>query len=189
MSVRKITWPAFFICLGIILPMALHMFSLGRNFLPMHIPVLIGSLLLGAGSGIFIGAITPLLSCLLTGMPPLMPPIVFMMMFELALYGIISAVLYKKLKLNIYISLIAAIIAGRIFYGAFAYLLFPLIGLQKVPFFYPVTLGLIEALPGIILQLIIVPPIVKILEKHIKINVGTDPPSADVCPVVNNRSK
>jgi len=168
MSVRKITWSAFYICLGIILPMAFHVFGLGRNFLPMHIPVLIGSLLLGAGSGLFIGAITPLLSCLLTGMPPLMPPIAFMMMFELALYGIIAAVLYRKLKINIYVSLIAAIIAGRIFYGAFAYLLFPLIGLQKVPFFYPATLGLMEGLPGIILQLIIIPPIVRILERYMR---------------------
>lgn len=168
MSVRKITWSAFFICLGIILPMAFHIFGLGKNFLPMHIPVLIGSLLLGAGSGAFIGAITPLLSCLLTGMPPLMPPVAFMMMFELALYAIIAAVLYKKLKINIYISLTAAIIAGRIFYGALAYLLFPLMGLQKVPFFYPVTLGLMEGLPGIILQLIIVPLIVKILERYMR---------------------
>lgn len=169
MSVRKLVWCAFFICIGIILPMAFHMLNLGKNFLPMHITVFIGALLLGVWSGFFIGILTPALSSLLTGMPPVMPPIVFLMMFELALYGIISALLYKKLKLNIYFSLISAIVAGRIIYGISAYLLLPLIGLQKVPLFYPVTLGVLEALPGIILQIIIIPPMVKILEKNIKL--------------------
>lgn len=166
MAARKIIWGAFFICIGIILPMFFHVAGFGKNFLPMHIPVLMSGLFLGVFSGLLVGFITPLLSSFLTGMPALMPPIAFMMAFELALYAAVSAVLYKKFKLNIYLSLVLAILLGRFFYGALAYLLFPLAGLQETPFFYPVTIGLVAALPGIILQIIVVPPSVKILEKY-----------------------
>ncbi|MFH1454129.1 MAG: ECF transporter S component [Armatimonadota bacterium] len=170
MSVRKITWSAFFICAGIVLPLIFHMFGLGRALLPMHIPVFIAGLFMGPLSGFFVGFLTPALSSALTGMPPLMPPVALMMMVELPIYAVISALLYRRFKVNIYISLISAMVTGRVIYGACAYLLFPLVGLKEIPIFYPITAGVVFSLPGIILQILIVPPVVKLLEKHVKFN-------------------
>ncbi|MGV8125356.1 MAG: ECF transporter S component [Candidatus Xenobiia bacterium LiM19] len=71
----RIAQSALFITIGMILPILFHAFGLGREFLPMHLPVIIGGVLLGCRMGLIIGLLTPLMSSLFTGMPPMMPPV------------------------------------------------------------------------------------------------------------------
>ena len=104
MKTKNIVLSGLFVAFGLILPMIFHQFSMGGPaFLPMHIPVLIGTMLLGPSSGFLIGMVTPVLSSVLTGMPPTFPmlPIMF---FELAVYGLIAGYLYKTLKQNVVLS-------------------------------------------------------------------------------------
>jgi hypothetical protein len=168
MTLRKTILGGFFIGLGIVLPMAFHLVNLGRVFLPMHIPVLMSGFFCGPIIGLIVGFITPLLSGLLTGMPPFMPPTAQGMMVELAAYGFLTGFFHHRLKLNNIVSLLGAMFLGRVVYGLFGALVFPLFGLKGISPIYPITAGLITGLPGIALQLIIIPTTLYFVERGLK---------------------
>jgi predicted membrane protein len=168
MSSKKITLSAMFIALGIVLPfITMNIPTLGNMLLPMHIPVLLGGFILGPIYGMFIGFVTPLLRCLMFG-APIFYPNAIVMSFELLTYGLISGVFYhiifnRRSKLiNIYISLILAMIFGRIIYGI-VYLIISFISLNEFTFNIFIMEAFINAIPGIIIQLILIPIIIKLL--------------------------
>ncbi len=164
---RKLTWGALFIALGILLPMLFHTTGIGGAvFLPMHIPVLLCGFFTGPGIGLLVGGVTPLLSSLLTGMPPMMPPVAQRMVFELAAFGFMTGFLFNRLHLGVYPSLIGAMLVGRLVYGLVGYLLLPLVGLEGIPILYPLTHGLVTGLPGIALQLVLIPAVVYLLSRY-----------------------
>ncbi|HHY44206.1 MAG TPA: ECF transporter S component [Firmicutes bacterium] len=157
---RRLAQIALFVATGIVLPMAFHAVGMGRAFLPMHIPVLLAGIYGGWKSGLVVGAVTPILSGVLTGMPPLVPPTAFAMMVELPVYGVLVALFYKQMRIHPALSLGLAALVGRMVYGLIGYAMFPLVGLPKVSPLYPVTTGLLASLPGVVLQVILVPLIV-----------------------------
>ena len=73
-DLRAISRAAVVTALGLVLPPIFHALHLGHVFLPMYLPILGGAFLLPVRWAVAVGAATPLLSCLATGMPPLMPP-------------------------------------------------------------------------------------------------------------------
>ena len=157
-----------FIALGIVLPfITMNIPTLGNMLLPMHIPVLLGGFILGPIYGMFIGFVTPLLRSLMFG-APIFYPNAIVMSFELLTYGLISGVFYhiifnRRSKLiNIYISLILAMIFGRIIYGI-VYLIISFISLNEFTFNIFIMEAFINAIPGIIIQLILIPIIIKLL--------------------------
>lgn len=140
--------------------------QIGSMLCPMHIPVIICGFVCGAPWGLIIGFAAPLLRSLTLGMPSLFPKAVAMA-FELASYGLISGILYRvfpKNKCYIYCSLIIAMITGRLIWGAVQ---FACIGFDATKFgFTAFWAGAVtNALPGIILQIIIIPVTVILLEK------------------------
>jgi len=153
---KNITFTAMFIAIGVLLPMAFHAFALGGPiFLPMHIPVILAGLLLGPFFGVAVGMFAPLLSSLITGMP-VMYPMLPIMIVELSLYGALSGLLYKNLKLPIYISLPIAMIIGRIGYGLMWWVLLQINVHAAAGVFAAIQTGI----PGIAIQLIIIPLII-----------------------------
>ncbi len=108
---KNLVLTAFCIALCIVLPMAFHAIGAGATFLPMHIPVLLCGLLCGWPFGAACGLIGPLLSSLLTGMPPAFPTLPAMML-ELCAYGVLTGLFYRKLRGNLYLSLIGAMLGG-----------------------------------------------------------------------------
>jgi len=164
MATRKLTGCSLFVALGILLPMLFHLFGLGKIFLPMHIPVFLAGLLLGSREGLLVGTLTPLLSSLLTGMPPMVPPIAQLMIFELGTYGYVSGKTREK-GMNIYISMVLAMTAGRIVAGIVGWGLLPLFGLPRFPLFFPFTTSLVAGLPGVIMQILVLPPLTFALER------------------------
>ncbi len=167
-SIRDLILGGLFVALGIVLPIAFHSIGAGPVFLPMHIPVLLAGFITGPAVGGFVGAVTPILSSLLTGMPPLMPPKAQMMVAELAVYGLLSGFAYRIKKFHVVLSLIIAMFGGRVVYGVLAAYVLPLFGFDPVPVFYPITVGLVTSLPGIVIQLVLVPSIVWLIEKQFK---------------------
>jgi len=157
---------AMCIAVGVVLPIALHSVpNAGSIFLPMHIPVLLCGLLCGPFYGLACGILAPLLSFLLTGMPPMafLPS----MLCELAVYGIMAGILYKVVKtknreLNIYIALIGAMLCGRLVGGILNALIF---SVGKYSMHIWLTSSFVTALPGIIIQIIAIPLIVFAVEK------------------------
>ncbi|MBQ3420218.1 MAG: ECF transporter S component, partial [Romboutsia sp.] len=129
-------------------------------FSPMHLPVMIGGFILGPSYGAMIGFITPVLSSVLTGMPPLMP-IMPLMALELLGYGFMSGLLFKKTK-KIYMSLIISKGFGRLCSMVGAFILSATFAPQISPIPYVVS-GIVNGFPGIAIQLIVIPILVKFM--------------------------
>ena len=163
MRTNKLILTSLFIACGLLLPLAFHSFGMGgRTFLPMHLPVFMGGMLLGWMPGFIIGALTPVLSSLLTGMPPLIPSLP-MMFVELALFGLVSGYLYHDKRKNIYFALITAMIVGRLG-AAFVLMLFSdILGIKLHPLTY-VAATFMTGLAGVIFQIVFIPILVKRLE-------------------------
>lgn len=164
---KKMVLTAFFIALGFILPFFTGQVpSIGNKLLPMHIPILLCGFVCGWRYGLIAGFITPITRSLIYGMPPMFP-IAASMAFELATYGLIAGFLYHKLaktKTNLFISLISAMIGGRIVWGIVSYLIY---GMKNIPYGLEIFIGgaFLNAIPGIIIQLIIIPIVITALEK------------------------
>lgn len=158
-NIRNYIFCGLCIALCVVLPMAFHMIpNAGSVVLPMHIPVLICGLVCGWHFGLLCGLTGPLLSSLLTGMPPM--AILPSMMAELAVYGVVTALMMKlihtkKIYADLYISLVAAMLAGRIVAGVVKAV--TLAG--GLSFGAWVTAHFVTALPGILIQLAFIPSI------------------------------
>ncbi len=165
---RKLVIAGLMIALGMILPFATaHGFGMtGKVILPMHIPVLLCGFFCGPLFGALCGLILPILNSLLTGMPVLYP-MAPLMTCELVTYGFISGLLYKvsgysKKLMVIEGALISAMLIGRILYGIAAWILL---------FFdadageFSVISSVVVGLPGIFIQLILIPAIVSSVQK------------------------
>lgn len=154
------------VALAIVLPMAFHMIpDAGKVFLPMHIPVLLCGLLCGPVYGLGCGILAPLLSHLFTGMPPtaMLPS----MLCELAAYGMLSGILIRVIRtkwnlLNLYTALIGAMICGRIINGVLNALIF---NAGKYSMEMWLTASFLQAIPGIVIQLALIPLLVLALQK------------------------
>lgn len=164
-STNELVLSGLFIAIGLLLPTIFHAFGMGSTFLPMHIPVLIAGFTVSMPFAILIGALTPILSAVLTGMPPLFPVLPFMV-FELAAYGGVTSLFYRKFKLNVYISLIAGMILGRIVSGMAVWVLATFFA-AKLP--GPITFiagSITGSIPGIIIQIAFIPALIMVLGKN-----------------------
>lgn len=168
MKSKKIVLSGLFVAFGIILPMIFHTVNLaGPIFLPMHIPVLIAGFLLGPLYGGIVGIITPVLSGVMTGMPPIVP-VMPIMAFELCAYGVVSGFIFEKTD-KVYISLIGAMIGGRLFAIVGAYVVAMTIAPKVNPMMF-VFGNITQAIPGIIIQLIFIPILIKFIIKNPEIS-------------------
>lgn len=135
--------------------------QIGKALAPMHIPVLLCGLVCGWQYGLLVGLIAPLLRTFTFGVPILFPTAITMT-FEMAVYGAVSGLLVAKLPQKIhflYLSLVAAMLAGRIVWGLASFIL---LGIAGQPFSFSAFLAgaFVNALPGIICHLLLIPPIV-----------------------------
>ncbi len=165
-KIKKLILTGLCVAIGVVLPVALHSVPNGGSiFLPMHIPVILCGLICGPLFGLACGILTPLLSSLLTGMPPM--AFVPSMLCELAVYGLVAGLLIRAVKTkssiaNIYISLITAMICGRIVFGVLNALIFRA-GEYSMQIW--LTSVFVTSIPGIIVQLVLIPLLVFALEK------------------------
>lgn len=164
---RNLVLSALFLAIGIILPFFTGQIpQIGSMLCPMHIPIILCGFICGWQYGLAVGFITPLLRSVMFGMPPIMPTAVGMA-FELAVYGVVTAILYRKLpKKNVYlyVSLISAMAAGRVVWGLVSIILYGLTG-KSFSFQIFLSGAFINAIPGIILQIVLIPIIMMALKK------------------------
>lgn len=163
---KKTVLSGLLVAIGIILPMVTHLSGLpgGPVLLPMHLPVFLAGMLLGAPFGALVGLVLPALSTVLTGMPKIFPAMPLMTL-ELAVYGFVAGYLNQKRPERILWSLIGAMIAGRIAY-AVSLLIAGKILMLNVPSPAFVITAVITGLPGIAVQIAVVPTLIKIVKKH-----------------------
>ena len=164
--IRMLTASAMCLALCLVLPFLTGQIpQIGSALLPMHIPVLLCGYLCGPWWALLVGICAPLLRHLLFGMPPLLTAMA--MSAELAGYGAVCGIMYRKFPKNltgIYLSLIIAMFAGRILWGI-AMVFITGIGSNGFTWSLFVAGALTNAIPGIILQLILIPILVSTLRK------------------------
>ena len=166
LQIRKLTYAALFLALALVLPFLTGQIpQIGSALSPMHIPVLLCGFLVGWPWGLAVGFIAPLLRSVIFGMPVMVPGAVAMA-FELAVYGLVSGILYRllpKKKWSIYVTLIVAMLAGRAVWGIARLII---AGLSGNSFTWALFLAgaFTNAIPGIILHIVLIPVIVMVLE-------------------------
>ncbi len=163
---RHLVFSALCAALCVVLPLALHAIPRAGNvLLPMHIPVLLCGLACGPLWGLGCGVLGPVLSSLITGMP--VPAYLPGMMLELAAYGLAAGLLVRVIRtgrplLDLYVAMVLAMLAGRIVYGA-ANALFLRAGDYSLQIW--LTSAFVTGLPGIAVQLVLIPGVVRALQK------------------------
>jgi predicted membrane protein len=168
LDVKKMTVAAMLIAVGVVLPSFTGGIpQVGKMLLPMHLPVMIAGFALGGPWGALVGAVTPLLRSSFF-MFPVMYPNAVAMAFELAAYGLITGLLYRSWKgpkvLRIYGPLLCAMLGGRLVWGLMQTILVGLLGSGfSLAAFWAGAFA--TALPGVVLQLVIVPLVIYALEK------------------------
>ena len=170
-TTKKTCIGALLLAVGVLLPQIFHLVGgpvAGSMFLPMHIPVLLGGFLLGPAFGSAVGILTPVLSFLITGMPAAakLP----FMLFELLAYGLVAGLFAQK-KINVYLGLITSQVAGRVASAVSMFVALHLFGAEVSPW-TAATTALVTGLPGIAVQLVLIPPVVFLLRKVIRIEYG-----------------
>ena len=167
-NVKTMVLAALFLALALVLPFLTGQIpEIGSMLCPMHIPALLCGFICGWPWGLVVGLIAPVLRSILFGMPPMFP-VAVCMSFELATYGAVSGLLYSKLprkKSAVYGALLTAMVAGRIVWGTAR---FVCTGLNPSAFgFAAFWAGAVAtAIPGIVLQLILIPVLVLVLERQ-----------------------
>lgn len=166
-QIRNLTLSAMFLALAFVMPFLTGQIpQIGSMLCPMHIPVLLCGFFCGAPWGLAVGFIAPLLRSFTLGMPYMFPTAVCMA-FELATYGLVSGWLHNKLpkkKINVYVSLLCAMIIGRMVWGV---VMFMCMGFDVSAFGLQAFMAgaVLNAVPGIILQIILIPILVITLER------------------------
>lgn len=160
-AVKKSVVTAVSIALCVVLPMAFHAVpNAGSIYLPMHLPVLVCGLVCGWPFGLLCGLAGPLVSSMLTGMPP--AAFLPMMMIELSVYGLMIGLLSRFIRtgvflVDVYAALIPAMLIGRVVAGlARAFVFAP----GKITMTIWFSGYFVTALPGIVIQLVLIPAIV-----------------------------
>lgn len=176
-QIIRLALSAMLLAIGLVLPFLTGQIpEIGSMLLPLHLPALICGFVCGWGWGMAVGFILPLLRSLLFGMPPMIPT-ALCMAFELGAYGAFAGLLYQKLagcKWRVYGALIGAMIGGRLVWGAASMIVYSM--LMESPFAITAFWmgGFVNAWPGMVLQLILVPLIVTALQRSKTIPISSN---------------
>lgn len=165
--IRDLVYAAVCLALCMVLPFLTGQIpEIGGMLCPMHIPVLLAGFLCGPWWAMGVGFVAPALRYLLFSMPPLLP-VGVPMMFELLTYGLVAGLLYRlfsKKRGGVYASLIGAMLAGRVIWGIAAVIVY---GAMSKPFTWAAFFAgaVVNALPGIIVHIVLIPVLVFALRK------------------------
>ena len=168
-TVNDLTVSAMLFALGLLLPFLTGQIpEIGNLLLPMHLPVLLAGFIVGWKYGLVIGATLPIVRSLIFSMPKLYPTATAMA-FELCAYGVLTGLFYlvifkKRTLLEVYASLIIAMLGGRIVKGIVSAFLY---GTAEEPYTFAAFIGgaFLEAIPGIVLQLILIPTLLVAIKR------------------------
>mgnify|MGYP006300881111 CR=1 FL=1 len=160
---RDLALGGIFGALALLLPLAFHMLGggLGKVFLPMYYPILALGLLVSWEVGLTVGLIVPLISALVTQMPPL--PMAGLMMIELAVIGSVASACRSR-GVGIWPSALVSLILSRAVGAAAIATVLPLFGLERIITEY-ITVGIVSSLPGFVIMLTVVPGAVYAIER------------------------
>lgn len=159
---RDVAIGGLFLALSLGLPPLFHLAGLGSVFLPMLLPVATVGFVVREGVALVVGLAAPLVSTLITGMPPLVPPVAPLMSVELAVLALLPSLLYRRWRWNLMVVLVLDLLVNRGLVVGLRSLLAELFGIPGLP--YGIATAA-KGLPGIVLMLVAVPLAVRTVEK------------------------
>ncbi|MBI9010584.1 MAG: ECF transporter S component [Clostridiales bacterium] len=163
MKTKRLTYLAMFVALGVLIPQVFHMIGgplIGSILLPMHIPVLVGAMILGPRNGAIIGVTSVIIGAIL-GMPAM--PMAIFMFFELLTYGVVAGYIFGRIN-NCFVALVCAMISGRIVSLSVMLICIHIIGMKLPPIFGTIAF-FSTGIPGMIGQIVLVPVLVSVLRR------------------------
>lgn len=166
---RTVATAALVCALSVVLPQMFHFIggkALGNAFLPMHLPVILGGYLLNPAAALVCGALSPILSFFVSGMPAF-PRLIFMI-FELGTYGFFTSVFVHKCRLPVFLTLPLTWICGRAVYFVTAFFALRVLHLEiqgMATASAAVWTAITTGVPGILLQAVVVPILVATFKK------------------------
>ncbi|MBR9978942.1 MAG: hypothetical protein KFH87_12725 [Bacteroidetes bacterium] len=163
-DIRRIPMAAMFTALGVLFPQLFHLLGLGSAFLPMFLPVLAAAMLLPLRLACTVAVLTPIVSWLLTGMPPLSPPILPLLLIELLAATCLLSLLRLQLRWHVLPAVAVTMLADRVLLyliiegvSAAAGVTHPMLGPAVV----------LVGLPGVLLAVVVLPSAIMLIEhKH-----------------------
>lgn len=162
-KLRCMVISAAMVALALTLPVAFHAVGLGSKFLPMFLPLLLNGFLVPWRWALLVGAVTPWISALATGMPPLYPPVVVLLSTEGAVLAGVAAVVYRLTRPRLWPALLLAILCGRFTSFVLSWLLAGEFGLPPA---LASVANFAQGLPGIALQLAVIPLVLRALSRR-----------------------
>lgn len=162
-TTKNSTLGAMFMALGILLPIVFHAVGMGSIFLPMFWPVAMSAFYLPFAYAVAVGLLTPVLSTLLTGMPPISPPILYLMIFELGFLAGITNIAYRHTRWGIFWSLLLGLSVSR---TVLFLAVIPLASLLGLPPKLASIAIVVKGIPGVIIILLVIPLLVNRLKRE-----------------------
>jgi hypothetical protein len=161
MKARDLAFAGLFGAAALLLPAVFHMLQLGRVFMPMYIPLMALAFLVAPAVAASTALLVPVISGAVTGMPPFYPPVAFVMAVELSLMaGTIAVLMQRRPALNEWLVLVPVLLLGRaINFG----LMYAAALALNLPAGFVAGLSLISGWPGIILMIVIIPPLGRLI--------------------------
>lgn len=159
-NLRPMVISAAMAALALVLPVAFHAVGLGSKFLPMLLPLLLNGFLTPWRWAVMTGLLAPWISALATGMPPLYPPVAAILSAEGAVLGGLAAAIYARGRRSVWLALIPAVAAGRGVSFGLTWLVAVALGLPPAP---AAVAGTLQGMPGVALQLVTVPLVLRAL--------------------------
>lgn len=166
-ALLRLTFSAMFLTLGLLLPFLTGQIpEVGAALCPMHIPVLLCGYVCGAPWGLAVGVVLPLLRSAVFSMPPLLPT-ALAMAFELGAYGLAAGLCpasWVRRPVRLYVSLVTAMVIGRCVWGVASVCIYAAMG-SAFSWALFAAGALLNAIPGIVLQLILIPAVIYALTR------------------------
>lgn len=160
---RDLAYAGVFGAAAFLLPTLFHLVHLGSVFMPMYLPLMTLAFLVRPAYAAGAALLVPLLSALLTGMPPFSPPVALFMSLELAAMGALAAIARRSFpRLPVLAILLPVLLLGRGFYMGLAW------GFARfldLPARFLAGLSLVAGWPGLLLMLAVVPSVVAVIAR------------------------
>ncbi|MBN1884414.1 MAG: hypothetical protein JW876_02675 [Candidatus Krumholzibacteriota bacterium] len=169
---RELAWGGMFGAAALLLPMVFHVLHLGSVFMPMYLPLVALAFFARPSTAAATAFVVPLLSGALTGMPPFYPPVAPAMSIELA--AMAAAISWLRLRLpgaGEYALLVPVLLAGRILNVGLVYLAASVVSLPER---FMAGLSLASGWPGLLLIVLVVPPLVRASGRHCRRETGEE---------------
>jgi hypothetical protein len=154
---RELAFGGLFGAAAMALPVLFHLVQLGHVFMPMYIPLMALPFFVRGRMAAMTAFVVPILSALVTGMPPLMPPVAPVMTVELSIMaGLLAVVRQRWPSVSPVILLAPVLVLGRILNAGVMYVVAMVLDL---PAGFIAGISFIAGWPGLAVMMIVLPPI------------------------------